>query len=36
MQTYDNPFNPILEGSGGGGLHLNGGPGGGVIYIEVL
>lgn len=33
---YDDPFNPILEGSGGGGHSTYGsrGNGGGVIYIE--
>ncbi len=33
---YDNPFNPIFEGSGGGGQDSSSlfGSGGGVIYIE--
>jgi hypothetical protein len=33
---FDNPFNPVLEGSGGGGNNLSSilGNGGGVIYME--
>ena len=30
---YDNPLNPIYEGSGGGGTS-NSSRGGGVVYIE--
>jgi hypothetical protein len=33
---YDDPFDPIFEGSGGGGQNISAfsGKGGGVIYIE--
>jgi hypothetical protein len=32
---YDDPFNPIYEGSGGGGTS-NSSAGGGVIFIEAM
>ncbi|CAD8156227.1 unnamed protein product [Paramecium pentaurelia] len=32
-QAYGNPFNPLFEGSGGGGNYF-GGYGGGVIYFQ--
>jgi hypothetical protein len=35
LPPYGNRFNPVFEGSGGGNRY-SGGPGGGVIYFEIV